>query len=242
MVRMVTRLGAVTRVLHYGGVVGATTASAAAGRAGSRGRIDKRQAILDAAFTVFAREGYTQATVDAIAAEAGVAKHTIYNHFGDKQTLLRQAIAAEADRAMAENLAAVERLRDHDGDIRAALESVGHRLVQCYCDDRSWALRRLLYAEISQFPDLLDIIQGRAANPVTEALADRLARLSLAGRLRISDPAEAAEQLGALLIGSMESRSRLGTRRLPDAELHSVTRAAVDTFLHAFGAEPTENT
>jgi len=54
------------------------------------GRIDKRQAILDAAFTIFARDGYYLAGVDAIAAEARVAKHTIYNHFRDKENLFRE--------------------------------------------------------------------------------------------------------------------------------------------------------
>ncbi|CAJ62586.1 MULTISPECIES: TetR/AcrR family transcriptional regulator [Frankia] len=214
---------------------GSPAATGAPAPPGARGRIDKRNAILATAFVVFAREGYTQATLDAIAAEARVAKHTIYNHFGDKQTLLRAAIAAEADRAMAKNLAAVDRLRDHDGDLRAALEDVGSQLVACYCDERGWALRRLLYAEINQFPDLLDIITGRASDPVTEALADRLARLALAGHLRAGDPAAAAEQLAALLTGSLEARCRYGTRVISPAEQHAVARAAVDTFLHAFG-------
>jgi AcrR family transcriptional regulator len=208
---------------------------AAGRRPGSRGRLDKRAAILATAFTVFAREGYAQATLDAIAAEAQVAKHTIYNHFGDKASLLRAAIAAAADQSLAKNLAAVDLLRDLDGDPRAALEIVGHRLAQCYCEPGGWALRRLLYAEVNQFPDLLDIIQDRASSRVTEALADRLARLALAGSLRLRDPAAAAEQLAALLTGSLEARGRYGTREIPDSEMRTVVRAAVDTFLHAYG-------
>ena len=214
-------------------------AGTSAGRdlAPARGRIDKRQAILDAAFAVFAREGYAQAGVDVIAAEAGVAKATVYNHFGDKETLLRQAITAQADRALAKNMAALERLTDGGGEPRAMLEEVGHSLLRCYCDDRSWALRRLLAAELNQFPDLLDIVQGRAAERVAQALADRLARLTLAGRLRATDPARAAEQFSALLTGPMEARSRLGTREVTDAELRSVAAAAVHTFLLAFGPD-----
>jgi TetR/AcrR family transcriptional regulator, mexJK operon transcriptional repressor len=70
-----------------------------------RGRIDKREAILAAAGEVFGREGYAHAGVDVIAAEAGVAKSTVYNHFGDKETLFREAIAADVDRALAKHLA-----------------------------------------------------------------------------------------------------------------------------------------
>jgi len=209
-------------------------------RNGARGRIDKRQAILRAAIAVFAREGYAQAGVDVIAAEAGVAKPTVYNHFRDKETLFRQAIAADSDRALAENLAVVGRLQDHDGDVRPMLEDVGYHLLRCYCDERSWALRRLLYAELTQLPDLIDIVRGHAADRVTDALADKLARLSLAGRLGKLDPNEAAEQLVALLTGPMEARARLGTRPVPDDELRAVARSAVRTFLHAFAAKPDE--
>lgn len=201
-----------------------------------RGRIDKRQAILAAAFAVFAREGYALAAMDVIAAEAGVAKATVYNHFGDKETLLRAAIAAEADRTLAGNLAAVEQLSPQGGQVRGMLEDVGLQLLRCYLDERAWAVRRLLLAEINQFPDLLDIVEGAASDRVTEALADRMARLTVAGRLRVTDPLLAAEQFAALLLGPMDKRSRLGTREVPDAELRAVARAAVRTFLQAFGA------
>jgi TetR/AcrR family transcriptional regulator, mexJK operon transcriptional repressor len=204
----------------------------------TRGRIDKREAILAAAGEVFAREGYALAGVDVIAAEAGVAKPTVYNHFGDKETLFREAIAADADRALAKHLAAVDRLRDGN-DLRTTLENVGHHMLVCHCEQRSVALRRLLNAELGRFPDLIDIVRGRAADRVTEALADRLARLALAGRLRRLDPMHAAEQFIALLTGPVEARSRLGTRTVSDDELWAVTRAAVETFLRAFGEEPT---
>jgi AcrR family transcriptional regulator len=209
-----------------------------AGVAAARGRIDKRQAILDAAFTVFAREGYAQAGMDVIAAGAGVAKATVYSHFGDKENLLREAITAAADQALAENLAAVDRLTGRGGELRATLESVGHHLLQCYCDDRSWALRRLLAAEISQFPELLDIIYTRAVDRVTDALADRLARLTITGHLHTPDPLMAAEQFIALLSGPMDKRARLGTRHVPDTELRAVARAAVRTFLQSFAEKP----
>ncbi|GAA2116580.1 TetR/AcrR family transcriptional regulator [Actinomadura alba] len=215
-----------------------TATSAEAERRAPRGRIDKRQAILDAAFTVFAREGYGQACVKDIADEAGVAKPTVYNHLSDKANLFRQAMAAAAERSMADELAAIERLRDVGDDIRTALEDVGHRLLQCYCDDRSWALRRLLHAELGRFPELLDTVRGHGTGRVNDALADRLARLSLAGRLRAGDPAEAAEQFVALLTGPIEARSRLGTVPIPDAELHTVARAGVRTFLRAYATDP----
>ncbi|MFI7336361.1 TetR/AcrR family transcriptional regulator [Streptomyces sp. NPDC050085] len=212
------------------------------GRAASRGRIDKREAILGAAFTVFAHRGYARACMEEIAEVAGVAKHTVYNHLGDKENVFRSALEAAADTVMGENLAVVEELTaDASGApftpdrLRETLEDVAHRLLLQCCDERSWALRRLLYAEVAHFPDLLEVVWGRGAGRLKQSLADRLARLSLAGHLRPCDPAEAAEQLLALLTGPMEARSHLGTHRLPEAELRAVGGSAVRTFLLAYG-------
>ncbi|WP_370342098.1 TetR/AcrR family transcriptional regulator C-terminal domain-containing protein [Kribbella sp. VKM Ac-2566] len=66
-------------------------------------------------------------------------------------------------------------------------------------------------------PELQDIVRDRATDRVNDALADRLARLAVAGRLRITDPAVAAEQLAALLTAPLEARSRFGTRKLSTA-------------------------
>ncbi|MFF9453329.1 TetR/AcrR family transcriptional regulator [Streptomyces flaveolus] len=214
----------------------------AAPRAASRGRIDKREAILSAAFTVFSQRGYARACMEEIAEVAGVAKHTVYNHLGDKENVFRSALEAAADTVMAENLTVVELLTldGHgsaagDEELRATFEDVAHRLLLQCCDDRSWALRRLLYAEVARFPELLEIVWGRGASRLQQSLADRLARLSLAGRLRPCDPAEAAEQFLALLTGPMERRSRLGTHAVDEEELRAVAGSAVRTFLLAYG-------
>jgi AcrR family transcriptional regulator len=222
------------RVQRYS--AGVTEAAAPAGRTASRGRIDKRQAILDAAFTVFARRGYGQACVQEIAEEAGVAKPTVYNHLSDKETLFRHAMETAADAVLADNLAVVERLRDPGDDLRATLEDVAYRLLQVCCGERSHALRWLTYAQVARFPDLIELVQGRTSNRLAEALADRLARLSLSGRLRRCDPAEAAGHFLALLTGPMEARSHLGTRPVSAAEVRQVTTSGVDTFLRAYGA------
>ncbi|MFJ2177009.1 TetR/AcrR family transcriptional regulator [Streptomyces sp. NPDC101062] len=206
--------------------------------AASRGRIDKRQAILDAAFAVFARQGYEGACVQSIAREAGVAKPTVYNHLTDKENLFRHTVMAAADAVMADNLAVMDRMRAPGADLRAALEDMGYRLLQVCCGERARALRWLTYAQVAGFPDLIEMVQDRTATRLTEALADRLARLSLAGRLRPCDPAVAAEQLLALLTAPMEARTRLGTRKVPAAETRTVARSAVDTFLRAYGPEP----
>jgi AcrR family transcriptional regulator len=201
----------------------------------AKGRIDKRQAILNAAFTIFARDGYHLAGVDAIALEAKVAKHTIYNHFSDKETLFREVVTDLADQALTRNLAAVEQLREH-GDLTTMLTETGRRLAECYCDERSQALRRLLQTHATSMPSLSGIVADRAADRVQDALAARLARLALSGHLDLgTDPAIAAEQFRALLTGPLEFRSSPGLT-IPRSELYEVVDNAVSTFRRAFAA------
>lgn len=204
------------------------------GMSTTRGRIDKRQAILEGAFTVFAREGYAQACVQAIAREAGVAKPTVYNHMTDKATLFRHSLEAAARAVLDERIAALEPLADPGDDLRAALQQAVGRLLRLHTDGRSCALRRLLYSEVTHFPDILDIVKDSGPDRLTRALADRLARLTLAGRLRAGDPDLAAEQFLALLLGPLEARTQLGTRTLPEAELDAMAQAAVDAFARAW--------
>ncbi len=202
-----------------------------------RGRIDKRQAILDVAFTVFARRGYDRACVQEIADEAGVAKPTVYNHLRDKETLFRNTVIAAADEIGAQCARAIEPLRGIDGDPGPTLRTVARKLLQICAGPRAHALRSLTYAEASTFPDLILTVQERTSLHLAEALADRLARLALDGRLRGTDPERAAEQFLSLLTGPLEARSRLGTRKVTARELDAIADAATDTFLRAYAPE-----
>jgi TetR/AcrR family transcriptional regulator, mexJK operon transcriptional repressor len=209
----------------------------------SRGRIDKRSAILDGAFTVFARRGYADAGVQEIADEAGVAKPTVYNHLTDKETLYREAVTSVAEVVTAENLAVVERLRAAGAtltDLEKALLDVALGLQRICCGPRSRALRFLTYGQVARFPDLVDVVVGRTSGQVSDALADRFAQLVLAGVLRRCDPTVAAEQFLVLVTGPMEARTRLGTRKVAVAEMRVVAADAVDTFLRAY--RPDEDT
>jgi len=82
--------------------------------------IDKRRAILDAAIRVFARQGFHNARVSDIAAEAGVAYGLVYHYFDSKEQMLNELFSErwallleagrEADRSLdspREKLAAV---------------------------------------------------------------------------------------------------------------------------------------
>src|SRR3546814_20773878 len=52
----------------------------------------KHRSIQQAGTDIFLQRGYGAATMDMIAAEAGVSKQTVYNHFQSKEGLFKAAI------------------------------------------------------------------------------------------------------------------------------------------------------
>src|SRR5580692_7296820 len=59
---------------------------------GGRRSARKRQAIMDAATTLFLRDGYRSTSMDQVAADAVVSKPTVYSHFEDKEQLFREIV------------------------------------------------------------------------------------------------------------------------------------------------------
>ena len=54
------------------------------------GAVDKRRLILDAAITVFARQGFHHCRVSDVADEAGVAYGLVYHYFDSKEEILNE--------------------------------------------------------------------------------------------------------------------------------------------------------
>lgn len=57
-----------------------------------RGRVSRREALLDAAVDLFARDGFHRTKMEDIGAAVGIAGPSIYNHFGGKTEILDAAI------------------------------------------------------------------------------------------------------------------------------------------------------
>jgi AcrR family transcriptional regulator len=207
----------------------------------NRGRIDKHAAILDAALRVFVESGYGYANIDAIAAEAGVAKPTIYNHFGDKETLFRAVMTSSADESAAKIVNAINAVARTDADLPAELGAMALALAQCQVSDKGWALQRLLYSEATRMPDLYDDVVARGGPPVLNALAGRLALIAHGGRLDLDDPVLAAKQFIVLVTGNLPALSAVGTRPVAPEVLESEVDDAVRTFLRAFGSRPAKS-
>ena len=193
----------------------------------------KRAAITRAALEVFVREGYTRASVDAIAAAAGVSKRTIYDYYGDKRQLFLSTVQETRDTHVAAFRELLDRTLGRVTDIEAALIGFGREFaIEIAHSAERAAVMRLMIAEASHFPALLE--PAPAGDSVQSVLAERLAELADQGLLTIADPMEAAEFLGLLATGRVHNHSWFGAVHLPDAEIARLATSGVEVFLRAY--------
>jgi TetR/AcrR family transcriptional regulator, mexJK operon transcriptional repressor len=193
----------------------------------------KHDAIAAAALVLFARDGYERTSVDAIAAEAGVSKRTVYSHYGDKENLFLLVLRDTYDRMRDRVRDIMDRnLRDVQ-DVRPALTACIREIVRTITRSPERAtLVRLLISEAPHFPVLLDLWHNRGIVPL---IAEPLAKLAAAGLLDTEDPAQAAEHLSALTFGQVNNKSMMGTIQLTDSEVDRIITSGITVFMRAYG-------
>src|SRR4051794_38987070 len=111
----------------------------------------KRRAIMDAATTVFLRNGYVGASMDEVAALAAVSKQTVYKHFADKESLFSEIVTGTVDEAGDRVHASVLELAD-SGDVEADLRALARRQLALVMQPRVLQLRRLVIGEAGRLP------------------------------------------------------------------------------------------
>lgn len=195
----------------------------------------KRERILDAAQRLFLDAGYGAASMEAIARAAGVAKQTLYAHFGTKAGLFG-AIMRERCDWLLEPLPAADD-RDHDPAI--ALAAIGRRFLEIVLAPEAMARFRVVMAEHARFPELAEVFYAAGPARAGAGLAEYLARLHRRGLLRVGDPAAAASRFFGMLRGDLFLRCLLGLKpRATTEEIESVVAGAVGTFLAAHRPPP----
>ncbi len=192
---------------------------------------EKRRKILDGAAEVFRELGFERASVDLIAARAGVSKATVYNHFADKQALFVATVVEETQAMGASLLACL----DCPGEnVEEALQRVGEKITMLWLTPSVSALYRQAIAETARLPEIGRLVFERGTLALTDAVAAHLARWNAAGALRIDDARAAAVSFVALCQGDLVTRMRLGVLEYPvDALVRENVERAVRTFVRA---------
>lgn len=158
----------------------------------------KRAQIVEAALAAFLESGYASASVNRIAADAGVSIKTLYRHYQSKDELFGAVMEAACGRPLAEGEVASSpdwyALPPAEALPRAGVEYLSHVL-----SPDQIALYRVVVRDADRFPDL-----GRRYIEATAAPRDAVfaAYLDLwAGRegWRVRDPRAAAHAFAGLL-------------------------------------------
>ncbi|MDH6124731.1 TetR/AcrR family transcriptional regulator [Kitasatospora sp. GP82] len=173
---------------------------------------------VESAALVFGREGYTRASVDAIAAEAGVSKRTIYNHYADKEQLFL-SVALEGATAFSETITEIaDRHLRKIVDLEEDLIAFGiDRAKAVVSAKEHFALARTIRAEASHIPpDVLDAWAEAGPRKSQRDIAEHLARIADRGLLVIDDADEATNHFTLLTFTNVADQSFFGA--IPIAE------------------------
>ena len=198
--------------------------------------VRKHKAILQAARTVFLRNGYLGTSVDEIAALAAVSKQTVYKHFADKKRLFTEIVISTVDEASDQVSNEVFSVQD-TGDVEADLRDLARRQLALVIQPRILQLRRLVIGEVARFPELGRAFYDQGPGRTIAALAATFERLAERGLLHLDDPFLAAAHFNWLIMSIPLNRAMLlGDDEPPaPADLDRYADTGVRVFLAAYG-------
>jgi AcrR family transcriptional regulator len=183
----------------------------------SRSAAKTRRRIIDAAYALFYRQGFTRVSVDAIAAEAGVTKRTLYAHFDSKDALLAAVLDLQHGLALERIGAWSTRL---SGDVEAMLTGL-------FADLAGWAARaRWSGAGFTRLVMELADLPGHPARAIArrhKAAIESWLTQELSRR-RVRNAPLRARQIMLLLEGSQVLMLIQGDKRYAEAAAQAAIR------------------
>jgi AcrR family transcriptional regulator len=190
-----------------------------------------RERVLAAAFAVFRKRGFADASTLEIATRAQVSKRDLYALFRSKQAMLTACISERAShmRQPLELAAPVPSSRE---DVATTLVDLGMSILRVASHADVLAVHRLAIAESDRTPAIARTLDknGRQANHA--ALGSWLAKAQADGFIGAGDTAVMAAHFLALLWSGLLVQLLLGVREAPtrdEAELRA--RAATEALL-----------
>ena len=196
--------------------------------------MEKRAAILEAAKALFIRNAFAGTSMDAIAAEAGVSKLTVYSHFGDKDNLFREVIRARIQDLLPEETYQF----DSDTDIGEILNRIALTHARLDCDPETVGTFRAILSDCRQGNPRYGKLMWEEGPMRSRALLERLLQQAVdAGMLEITNVSRAATQFISLIKGDSMMRHMFGCVDCQQSyarEIEENARASVTMFLRAY--------
>ena len=165
----------------------------------------KREAILQGAKAAFLKDGFGGASMDQVAALAGVSKMTVYRHFGSKEELFAGVITELCHFIVAED---IERIFAQEP--RQALRDFARKMTDIVFTPDTAELHRIVIAESRRFPKLGQLFYETGPQACIDALENYFVRNKSDKRLKVDNPRRTAEEFLELLRGYSHLRMLLG--------------------------------
>jgi AcrR family transcriptional regulator len=175
---------------------------------------DTRGAILEAARTLFARNGYTATTLRAVAHDAGVDPALTLHHFGSKDALFRSAMQFPIDPAAIASLI-------EDGDTDGLGERISQYFMELWEDETTRGSLLTILRSALTHEAAAEMMRGFIA----EALVGRVAAV-----LAVPEPELRATLVGSQLVGLAIARYLLRIEPLASADAATVTAWVAPTI------------
>ena len=194
----------------------------------------KHRQVLDAAERLFLVHGYGAVSMDQVARTAGVSKATLYAYFPSKDALFATIVG---DKGI-DNPLSPEMFPDVVPDLRAALETIGHRMLRFMLRERTLAIYRIALAESARFPELGLAFYQNGPDLMVERFSGWLAKLRDQRLIEAPDLVMATHQFMALMrCGVFLRRSLSVPPEASEAEIDATVRAAAGSWLRAFAPD-----
>ncbi|MGA2982763.1 MAG: TetR/AcrR family transcriptional regulator [Terriglobia bacterium] len=194
-------------------------------------KLHRQEAILAAAFEVFAAHGYEAARIDEVARRAGIAKGTIYLYFTDKERLFRAMVRSLVQK----------RFDAVAGSFHGTAEQLLRELLsrmysQVVRNEKVRSIVRLLIAEGGRFPQLTEIYHREIIAPGMNAVRQGLLQGIASGEFRKTAAVEFPQLLAAPGILAIVWRLLHGERHRLDLDAYS--KAHLEFILGSLRKQP----
>ncbi|PPU92157.1 TetR/AcrR family transcriptional regulator [Xanthomonas albilineans] len=191
----------------------------------------KRAAILEAAMHMFTELGFGRVSMDGIAARAGVSKLTVYSHYGDKETLFAEAVRAQCQTLLPDDLFG----HPLKGPLRTQLMEIGLAYFAMISSEDAMATHRMMLSPGTGDEHVREMFWNAGPKRTRQDLAQLLQAHAAAGELEIADLGLAASQFFCLVRGELLTLMMCGLCRDPSpAQIQAHVQASVDFFLRAY--------
>ncbi|GGQ35926.1 AcrR family transcriptional regulator [Actinomadura coerulea] len=194
----------------------------------------KRAAIVQTARRVFLREGFGVG-MEQIAAEAGVSKVTVYNHYGRKEDLFTAVIGDALEDALADAQSRTEECLRSGDDLEEVLVETARAWIRGMATPEFLALRTLVGAELRRFPELGRAWKVNGPGRFRSIMAVVLQREVDRGVLAIANIELAITQLYSLVLYPHFAHSTYGDT-IDQATTDQLITDGVAMFLHFYRA------